>query len=422
MTADDDYQTGSNSSASVTFGTVSATVITPFVAGSSAPGVVELTRTDTTGTLTVYYSGSDWYYGNFNDSYTFTNNQGTHDIDLYGPSTWPGYATYAWLNVSGGVGYVPDSQAALAMLAPPPASPVTIPGESGPVTETVGSLSATTVDLDDTTPVQFTVSFANVPTGGGTQQLFACFSLGGTAVAGADYTVTLDGALRTYVGGDDGWVDYTGSQPWFGGITYCESSALIWFGAGETSATLDITPIEANGRFGDKTVTVTPLGGQVPFCLLWTPGPIAFDNTDPPQVLTLVDDRPKVAIGDAVAGEGDAETFKVGVAYSPWASSGGSAILDYQTQDGTSYGGLGGVATAWTDYTAASGQLAISSSQTTQTVTVQTELDGNAVDGSDLSFSVVLTDPGTSNTPPGPGTLQFVNSTGAGRSMSLRST
>ena len=37
MTADDDYQTGSNSSASVTFGTVSATVITPFVAGSSGP-------------------------------------------------------------------------------------------------------------------------------------------------------------------------------------------------------------------------------------------------------------------------------------------------------------------------------------------------------------------------------------------------
>ena len=67
---------------------------------------------------------------------------------------------------------------------------------------------------------------------------------------------------------------------------------------------------------------------------------------------------------------------------------------------------------AGTDYDAASGSLTFSASQTTQTVTVQTHLDGNA--GDNLSFSVVLTDPGANNTPPGPGTLNFINSTGSG--------
>ena len=74
-----------------------------------------------------------------------------------------------------------------------------------------------------------------------------------------------------------------------------------------------------------------------------------------------------------------------------------------------------GPAVAGTDYTATSGSLTFSrQSDHARPCTVQTELDGNAVDGSDLSFSVVLTDPGTSDAPPGPGTLQFVNSSGTG--------
>ena len=113
-----------------------------------------------------------------------------------------------------------------------------------------------------------------------------------------------------------------------------------------------------------------------------------------------------MTVGDAVAVAGDEEQFTVTLAPPPNAPSNWSYTVNYATQDGT--------AVAGTDYTATSGSLNFSASQTTQTVTVQTELDGNAVDGSDLSFSVVLTDPGTSNTPPGPGTLQFVNSSGTG--------
>ena len=116
--------------------------------------------------------------------------------------------------------------------------------------------------------------------------------------------------------------------------------------------------------------------------------------------------RAAVTVGDAVAVAGDEEQFTVTLAPPPNAPSNWSYTVNYATQDGT--------AVAGTDYTATSGSLNFSASQTTQTVTVQTELDGNAVDGSDLSFSVVLTDPGTSNTPPGPGTLQFVNSSGTG--------
>ena len=118
--------------------------------------------------------------------------------------------------------------------------------------------------------------------------------------------------------------------------------------------------------------------------------------------------RAAVTVGDAVAVAGDEEQFTVTLAPPPNAPSNWSYTVNYATQDGT--------AVAGTDYTATSGSLNFSASQTTQTVTVQTELDGNAVDGSDLSFSVVLTDPGTSNTPPGPG--RFNSSTAAARASS----
>ena len=118
--------------------------------------------------------------------------------------------------------------------------------------------------------------------------------------------------------------------------------------------------------------------------------------------------RATVTISDAAAVEGDQEQFKVTLVPPPGAPSNWSYTVNYATQDGSGTN----AAVAGTDYDAASGSLTFSASQTTQTVTVPTHLDGNA--GGNLSFSVVLTDPGANNTPPGPGTLKFIHSTGSG--------
>ncbi len=322
--------------------------------GSSA-GTVEFTRTDTSGPLTVNYGGG---------SVNFIDGQQTADATI--TPSWNMFSQYATVNVCSGVGYAPDGQNGTAVLAA---------SAAGAIRETVGGASQP-IMLDSPTPGQLTVSISQQPE---SEPCWVWFLAAGTAVLGTDYTLALDGSPA--------------------GVTLSDSFGGTMLGVGFSETARPprrwTSPPQVPGRFGDTTVVIAATGGFLgPWSGYGPPGttsngPISFDASSAPLVFTLVDDRPKVAIGDAVAGEGDTETFRVSVAYSPWASSGGSAILDYQTQDGTSYGGLGGVATAWTDYTPASGQLAISSSQTSQTFTVQTYLgDGTG----NLNFAANVTD------------------------------
>ena len=101
--------------------------------------------------------------------------------------------------------------------------------------------------------------------------------------------------------------------------------------------------------------------------------PAGFDYS---IVMTPV---PTLAVSSPVAVEGDDEVFTVTLSKAVDCT----VSVSYQTVNGT--------ATAGTDYTTKSGMLTFSPNQTSQTVTVQTQLDGNTT--SDLGFSLVLGTP-----------------------------
>ena len=128
-----------------------------------------------------------------------------------------------------------------------------------------------TITLSDPAPVDITMPYA----------------VGGTAIPGTDHTSISDTVVNGVLQGE------------------------VTIPAGQTKAEVEVETLPS-GATGDRTVTLRPLGAGVTL-----PGGSFFAYGIGPGSLatvTIADDTPplpELTVSDAVANEGDSETFKV---------------------------------------------------------------------------------------------------------------
>ena len=99
-------------------------------------------------------------------------------------------------------------------------------------------------------------------------------------------------------------------------------------------------------------------------------------------VVTIVDNEPRISISDVRAAEGSSGTTPFAFTVSLSSASDLPVTVNYATTDGSARAGI--------DYTAASGPLVFAPGQTSKTITVGVNSDGNRLPGPDKTFLVNL--------------------------------
>ena len=133
------------------------------------------------------------------------------------------------------------------------------------------------------------------------------------------------------------------------GSDYTAKSGTLTFAAGETSKTITINGVEDTIYEGSETFNLTLSG--------LTNGAVFSDNTGV-GTITNDDNGASFSINNVSRSEGNSLTFTV--------TKGGNTSMTHAV----SYATANGSATAGSDYTAASGTLTFTSSQTTKTFTI----------------------------------------------------
>jgi len=221
----------------------------------------------------------------------------------------------------------------------------------GTNTENVSTTTPRIHNVNGATGV-FTVTLTQIPQGTATVEL----ALAGTAQYGTDYTL---------VGGSSYcWVDPNTD------IAYVQ---LI----GTTRSAVAILPSGNAGAAG-KTIIAIPEGGLDVFGASGTVStPIAAGSAR--ATVTIADDPPQVSVSNAVAIEGDNETFTVTLSH----AMSQAVDVSYHTSNGTALSG--------SDYVAQQSgvvEFAANTSSLTRTITVSTKYNAANTRGRD--FSLVL--------------------------------
>jgi len=155
---------------------------------------------------------------------------------------------------------------------------------------------------------------------------------------------------------------------------YTATQGTLTFGEGETRKTVSVSVSGDTRVEPDKTFAVklaNPRGATL---------------ADKEGLGTIInDDLPTLAISDVKQAEGRSGTTAFTFTVTLSGGSAGPVTVQYQTDDGT--------ATAGSDYTATSGTLAFSAGQTSQTVSVNVNVSGDAEVEPDETFVVNLTHP-----------------------------
>ena len=170
---------------------------------------------------------------------------------------------------------------------------------------------------------------------------------GNTGTVNAAVTVTLSAPVTTTVTVNFATSD--GSATVAGG-DYDATSGTLTFSPGQTSKTI-LIPVK-----GDRTVEADE---QFYVNLSGATNAYLFD---PQGVVTIVDDEPRVSIGNASVTEGNSGTTPMSFTVTLSAAYDVATSVNYATADGS--------ATSANDYTADSGTLTIPAGQTSGTITV----------------------------------------------------
>jgi hypothetical protein len=134
------------------------------------------------------------------------------------------------------------------------------------------------------------------------------------------------------------------------GTDYRATSGKLTFARGETSKTIAVTLI------GDR------VAGADNYFVVNLQGAKNARVGDAQAIVTVVDDEPRVLIGDVYAPEGNSGATPFNFTVSLSSAYDRAVTVDYATADGT--------ATAGSDYAAAAGRLTFAPGETSRTVTV----------------------------------------------------
>ena len=350
LAAADEYNvSGTQGSATVTLAyndlpMVSLATTDPFCSSGSSAGYTVSRTGPTSGSLTVPYAVT--INGTQNES---------------GNVTIPAGATSEALPLSQPTGLSPGSSAQVSLTSPPPGTAVLNPA-TGATTATATAVNGSTImeSVYTTTPeISETGSTLGIITVELSQApgvpVTVGVTLSGSAYYETDYTIPAsENGSYTVTDNGDG-----------------TCTVSFAFSASSTQMTANIIPvIDMNAAGSTQVVAIGKGSGH------GTGGVSVVPDTSN-ATITIADDLPSVTIGDAVAVEGDNETFNCTL----------SSPESYPIT--VNYGTVPGSALDGTDYTGITGeQLTFPANTTTQTITVPTLLDANNT--SSLNYQVEL--------------------------------
>jgi large repetitive protein len=200
----------------------------------------------------------------------------------------------------------------------------------------------------------------------------ATVSEGSSGIKTLSFVISLSQATDEVVTVDYATLDGTATASGLaatGGFDYTSTSDSVSFAPGETQKQVDVTINGDTLNEGDETFLVELFNGSSTVVDPQGQGTISND-----------DSMPSLLIGDVSVDEGAAGTRMATFLVSLSAASGRTVSIDYETEDYT--------ASAGTDYTAASGTLAIPAGQTYGYVSVT--VSGDSLDEASEQFYVTL--------------------------------
>ena len=305
LTADGEYQVASAPSDAATVKFVIP--IVSVAADQNNPGSVDFTRSDSSGTLVVNYNvnGGWTTWGPSEETVTF--DPGVSEVTvnaIQGTYSYAG-AIVALCNSSGN-GYVVNSSQNVVVATNPADQ------RADPLSESISATNSTVLE-DSTGGVQFTVTITTDDSDYGGPDVCGVFLVGGSAVLGQDYTLTVSGEQPgVYPSGE-----YDGGQEICVVFPTREADTTL-------TATLDLVPVVNSLNPGNKTVVLQPFGADYSSGGDWNCGNQGFAFDGDPATVTIKDDTalPTVTIGDGVAVEGDQEKFTVTLSPPPNGAAG----------------------------------------------------------------------------------------------------
>jgi hypothetical protein len=170
------------------------------------------------------------------------------------------------------------------------------------------------------------------------------------------------------------------------GSDYTATSGTLSFAAGETSKTIEVTPIQDNTFEGNETVTIT----------ISNPSNATISDATATFTITEDDTGPQLSINNVTVDE-DAGSATFTVTMSPTSTS--AVTVDYATSNVT--------ATAGADYTATSGTLTFSAGDSSKTISVTVAND--SLDEANETATVSLTNASGASTSNASGTLTITD-------------
>jgi hypothetical protein len=206
--------------------------------------------------------------------------------------------------------------------------------------------------------------------------LAAVFSVGDVAIvegnAGIQYAEVVVSLSKPHGNGVS--VNYrTGNDTATAGSDYNAVSGKLTFARGQTSKTI-LVPV-----IGDRLAEPSE---QFFVKLSHAKGAKIADRTG---VVSIVDDEPRISITDVRATEGSSGTTPFTFTVSLSDSYDVPVTVKYATTDDSARAGI--------HYTAASGPLVFAPGQTSQTITIEVNGDGNRLPGPEKTFLVSLSTP-----------------------------